>query len=46
MQLPAPRPPLVQMRALGAERGVITMAGVDNGVVIEAVKDLRLDAVQ
>jgi hypothetical protein len=39
---PAPCAPLVEVRALRSDRGVITMPGVDDGAVAETVEDSRL----
>ena len=43
---PAALTPLLQMRTLGSERGVLAVAGVDHRVVTEPSEELRLDIVE
>jgi hypothetical protein len=42
VESPAPCAPLVQVRALRSDRGVVTVTGIDNRVVTETVEDSRL----
>src|SRR6516165_1789950 len=45
-QSPPSFAPLLEMGALGTQRGVITMTGVDNRLVAEPVEDPRLDILE
>jgi hypothetical protein len=38
--LPAPRAPLREVRPLGPQRGVVAVARMDNGGVVETVENL------
>src|SRR5688572_3051842 len=44
-ELPAPLTPLGEMRSLRAQRGVVSVAGVHHGVVVETVEDLTFKIV-
>ena len=44
--LPAPGAPLLEVRALGAEGGVLAVAGVDPGLIGQPVEQLGLDSRQ